>query len=207
MDAPDTKVPVTDDEAAQIRNAVQNLDGIDRTGHKIAQPEDAEDLLDLLADPRVNGPLYTIPNDVDLPWVQNWIAQHLKERDEGVGALFITRGPSGTIDGFSDLQIWPDLAAAELGGGLRPDIQGKSRGGSGAADLFVWMFQDLGVKLLAMTCAEDNIRTQKLLTRIGFTQGKSRISVGPDGNTRPSLYFEMLRPDLVRQVQLASEDG
>jgi len=196
VDAPDTKIETSAAEAAQIRATVQKLDRIEATGHQLARPDDAADLLDLLADPQVNGPLYTIPTDVDLPWVQNWIDQHLREREEGTGLLFITRGPTGSVDGFSDIQIWPDYAAAEMGGGLRPGLQGQSRGGQGAAGMFMWLFQDLGIKLLAMTCAEDNIRTQKLLTRIGFTQGKSRISVGPDGTTRPSLYFEMLRPDL-----------
>lgn len=192
---PDTVITVSPAEEARIRNMIRQVDGIDESGHQVAQPDDAPGLLDLLSDPRVNEPLYTIPNDVTLGWVQNWIAQHLRERAAGEGLLMITRDVEGQVMGFADLQVWPDRASAEMGGGIRASQQNRHRGSQGAGGMFMWLFKDMGIQLLAMTCAEDNVRTQKLLTKIGFTQGKSRDCTAPDGTKRPSLYFEMLRPD------------
>ncbi len=193
---PDTVITVSADEEMRIRNMIRSMDGIDESGHRVAVAEDAEGLLDLLSDPKVNGPLYTIPNDVTLEWVQGWIDQHLRERAAGEGVLMITRDEGGQVMGFADLQVWPDRASAEMGGGMRASLQNKHRGSEGAGSIFMWLFKDMGIQLLAMTCAEDNVRTQKLLTKMGFTQGKSRDCTAPDGSTRPSLYFELLRPDI-----------
>ncbi len=193
---PDTVLTISDEEAARIRTMIRTLDGIEESGHRVARPEDAPGLLDLLADPKVNEPLYTIPNDVTLDWVESWIDQHLKEREAGEGLLMITRDPEGTVMGFADLQVWPERASAEMGGGMRASMQNNHRGSEGAGGMFMWLFKDMGIQLLAMTCAEDNIRTQKLLTRLGFTQGVPRECTGPDGSKRPSLYWELLRPDI-----------
>lgn len=196
---PDTIIRVSPEEEQRIRTMIRNLDGIADSGHQIARPEDAEGILDLLSDPRVNEPLYTIPTDVTLDWVQDWIAQHLQEQQAGEGVLMITRAPDGTVMGFADLQVWPDRASAELGGGMRASQQNNHKGSEGAGSIFMWLFRDMGIQLLAMTCAEDNIRTQKLLTRLGFVQGAPRDCTGPEGSKRPSLYWELLRPDIAAQ--------
>lgn len=199
---PDTVIEVTPEEEEAIRAAVRAVREMPG-GQRIATLDDAEALRDLLADPAVNGPLYTIPTDVKLGWVQDWIVQHEAEQQAGEGVLFVTIDENGICTGFSDIQVWPTRSAAEVGGGLRANQQSKSRGGSGAAQLFMWLFMDIGVKLLAATCAEDNIRTQKMLKRVGYTQGKSRLCTGPDGSQRPSLYWELKREDAMKMFEQA----
>lgn len=194
---PDTVIEATAEEESAIRAAVRGVREL-TGGQRVATMDDAEALLDLLSDPAVNEPLYTVPNDVTLAWVQNWIAQHQAEQQAGEGVLFVTIDEDGLCTGFSDIQVWPARSAAEVGGGLRANQQSRSRGGSGAGQLFTWLFMDIGVKLLAMTCAEDNIRTQRLLERLGFTQGRPRLCTGPDGSTRPSLYWELTVEDAIK---------
>ncbi len=199
MEAPDTRPDTTPEEADSIRQKVCALGhASDAPGAQMpAQPEDAPALFELLQDTRVNGPLYTIPKPVTLAWVAKWIDDHTQEQARGEGVLLITR-EGDTITGFSDIQFWPQYAAAEMGGAIKPGQQSQGRGGAGAGRLFDWLFDEMGIKLLAMTSATDNIRTQKLLTHLGFTQGRDRLSQGPDGSTRPSLYWELLKENRVR---------
>lgn len=202
MDAPDTRIKIPPNAVNALREKIRGLGTRTTTvgGHTPATPQDAEALYDLLKDDRVSGPLYTIPKPVTRAWVATWIDQHLQEQQDGVGALLIThmKNDPSQISGFSDLQFWPDYAAAEMGCAVRPKDQNQHRGTQGAAHLFDWLFDDMDIELLAMTCAPDNMRTQKLLTHLGFTRGADRISHGPDGTTRPSYYWELRKENRVK---------
>ena len=124
-----------------------------------------------------------------------FIDQHLAERAAGEGLLFVREGEGGQVMGYSDVQVWPDWGAGELGGALHPSLHGKGAGGRGAAASFAWMFEALGLDLLCETAALTNVATQRLLDGLGFRRMGETISTRPDGTTRASLVWEMTRAE------------
>lgn len=194
---PDTALDVSADEAEAIRRAVRGAGRVITPygAYLPAQRGDAEALFALLSDARVSAPLYSIAKPVTRKWVAEWIERHQAERARGEGVLLLARGDDGKVSGFADAQIWPEMSAAELGGGIRADLQSASLGGRGAAALFDWLFSGVGVRLLAMTNALDNVRTAKLLAALGFKRGADRACRTPDGGARLSMYWELLRED------------
>lgn len=194
---PDTVLVATLDEAEAIRQAVRNVTTVDTPygTYRPAIPADAEVFFEFLSDIRVSGPLYTVPKPVTRDWVAQWITSHLDEAATGVGLLMLARNDADEPTGFLDLQVWPERASAEFGGGISPDLQSASFGTRGAAYLFEWLFNKIGVRLLAMTNALDNVRTEKLLRHLGFQRGNDRVCIAADGSERPSMYWELERKD------------
>jgi len=194
---PITREMVSEVKAEAIRAAVRGAQSLPSgtSTSRLAQPGDAAELLAFLSDPAIHAPIYSLPQPLNLETVTAWIEQHLKERDAGEGLLFLRMDGEQQIAGYSDLQIWPQWAAAELGGAIRPDMQNRGAGGAGAKTMFDWMFEKLGLELICETAALDNIRTAKLLDHLGFKRMGEIQSTRADGTTRPSLVWEVTRGD------------
>lgn len=193
VDLPVTRNPASPETAAAIRAAAR---GAVRMGEsRLAQPEDAPGLFALLSDPLVYAPIYSLPRPLTEASVAAFIDQHLAERAAGEGLLFVREDERGQVMGYSDVQVWPDWGAGELGGALHPSLHGKGAGGRGAAASFGWMFEALGLDLLCETAALTNVATQRLLDGLGFRRLGETISTRPDGTTRASLVWEMTRAE------------
>jgi RimJ/RimL family protein N-acetyltransferase len=63
------------------------------------------------------------------------------------------------------------------------------------AHTFGWIFETLGVRLMCLTAALDNVRSQKGIDAAGFRRMGERDAVRPDGTTRKSVYWEMTRDE------------
>lgn len=189
---PLTRIAAPPEKQAAIRNAVRAV-ATAPGGARVATIEDAEALTAMLADPAVADPIYTLPKPITLDSVTAFIARHLEERDDGRGLLLIGVDEAGAVAGYHDIQVWPEWAACELGGAIRPDRQGAGAGIAGAAAAFDWMFEEIGVDLICETAALDNVRTARLLERIGFTDKGEIESALPGGGARPSRYWELTR--------------
>ncbi len=192
-DLPLTRNAASPGEAEAIRAAVrvQTVMGESR----LAQMADAPGLYALLSDPLVHAPIYTLPRPLTEASVAEFIAGHLEERAGGVGLLFVRPGEGGKIMGYSDVQVWPEWKAGELGGALHPSLHGKGAGGRGAAASFAWMFEALGLDLICETAALTNVPTQRMLDGLGFRRMGETLSTRPDGTTRASLVWEMTRAE------------
>lgn len=188
---PLTRNAVPPGTAAAIRAAVRAAAQMGES--RLARPEDAGGLFALLSDPLVHAPIYTLPRPLTQASVAAFIAMHLEERAAGEGLLFVREGEDGQVMGYSDVQVWPDWGAGELGGALHPSLHGKGAGGRGAAASFAWMFEALGLDLLCETAALDNVATQRMLDGLGFRRMGETLSTRPDGTTRASLVWEMTR--------------
>lgn len=162
---------------------------------RLARMEDAPGLFALLSDPAVHAPIYSLPRPLTERSVEDFIELHILEREVGVGLLFVREGGDGQIMGYSDVQVWPEFAAGELGGALHPSLHGQGSGARGAAASFGWMFGTLGLSLLCETAALDNVATQRLLDGLGFQRMGEVTSTRSDGTTRASLVWEMTRAD------------
>ena len=192
-DLPLTRIAASPGEAEAIRAAVrvQTVMGDSR----LAELADAPGLFALLSDPLVHAPIYTLPRPLTEVSVGAFIAGHLEERAAGEGLLFVRAGEGGQVMGYSDVQVWPQWRAGELGGALHPSLHGKGAGGRGAAASFAWMFGVLGLDLICETAALTNVPTQRMLDGLGFRRMGETLSTRPDGTTRASLVWEITRAE------------
>tara|TARA_R110002110_G_scaffold106127_4_gene266318 strand:- start:65 stop:730 length:666 start_codon:yes stop_codon:yes gene_type:complete len=194
---PITRRRVASEKADAIRAAVSGASAIttENASSRVATVEDAAAFHEFLSDPQIHAPIYTLPRPLTVETVRDFIADHQDQRDHGTGLLFLNFDEQGAIGGYSDIAVWPEWAAGELGGAVHPDRQGKRRGVEGARLSFDWMFQFLGLDLICETASPDNHRTAHLLDGLGFRRMGEIISQRADGTTRPSLVWEVSRAE------------
>ena len=125
-----TRTPVPPEKAATIRAAVAAATSLptDNDSSRLATVDDAAIFHEFLSDPQIHAPIYTLPRPLTVESVRAFIASHEAEREQGKGLLFLNFDDQGRIGGYSDICVWPDWAAGELGGALHPDCQGQRRG-------------------------------------------------------------------------------
>ncbi|HZZ70039.1 MAG TPA: GNAT family protein [Phenylobacterium sp.] len=187
---PKTVLTATPDEEAAIRDAVRRAEG--RT---VAGPEHVAGLQALLADPAVSDPIYDLPRPITFDNVALWVADSEALRQEGRCILSVSFDEAGAVGGYSRITVWPERASGELAGARRADLQNSGQGARGVAQSIAWMFEVLGLRLIGLTAAVDNIRSAKAIDAAGFKRMGEVESVRPDGATRRSLYWELTRSD------------
>lgn len=200
---PVTVLTASPEEEAAIRAAVRGVDpttlGADRV---IAGPAHADGLCALLSDPAVSDPIYDLPRPITPENVAAWIAEAERLRKAGEGVLILSLDEAGDVAGYSMFSVWPDRSSAEIVGAVRRDRQSRGQGGAGAAHSFGWMFEVLGVRLIGLTAALDNVRSAKVIEAAGFVPKGERDSVRPDGSVRRSRYWELSRQEWERLHRL-----
>ena len=164
-------------------------------GRVIANAAHAAATVDLLSDPAVSDPIYDLPRPIGIPSVTDWIEESERLRQAGEAVLFLTMSPDGTATGYSRITVWPERSSAELAGAIRAGLQNAGAGGAGAAHTIGWIFETLRVRLICLTAAIDNVRSTKLIDRMGFRRMGEREAVRPDGTTRRSHYWELSREE------------
>jgi RimJ/RimL family protein N-acetyltransferase len=194
---PKTVLAATPEEEAAIRAAVRKA-----PGHIVAGPEHVDGLLALLSDPRVSDPIYDLPRPFTRESVSKWVADSEALRQEGRCILSVTLDDQGQVAGYSRFSIWPERSSAELAGARRADLQNTGGGRIGVARSIAWMFEDLGVRLICLTAALDNVRSAKAIDAAGFRRMGEVESVRPDGTTRRSLYWELSRDEWMLRHRL-----
>ncbi len=206
--APKTILTATPEEEQHIREAVRTADpGTLGLGRCLATHAHTAGVLDLFADPAVSDPIYALPRPLTAHSIAEWIEHCAQARANGDGLLFLTLAPDGQVMGYSKISVWPERSSAELGGALRATLQNSGSGGAGAAHTIGWIFDTLQVRLICLTAALDNIRSLKLIDRIGFKRMGERDAVRADGTIRRSQYWELTRDEWCAIVQTRSATG
>ena len=189
---PKTILTVTADEDRAIRHAVRTADPLTLgPGRVLAGQEHVAAVFEFLSDPAVSAPIYDLPRPLTEASVATWIAEAERQRKQGECLLIFTVAPGGTVMGYSRISVWPDRSAAELAGAIKATLQNSGSGGSGAAHTIGWIFDTLKVRMICLTAALDNVRSAKLIDRMGFRRMGERESTRPDGTTRRSIYWEL----------------
>lgn len=200
---PKTVLDVSPGEERAIRDAVRNCKPETLgPGRVPATAAHAAAALELLSDPAVSDPIYDLPRPLTLQNVADWIAESSRLRERGEALLVLTMSPEGVATGYSRITVWPDRSSAELAGAIRAGLQNAGSGGAGAAHTIGWIFETLRVRLICLTAALDNIRSTRLIDRMGFRRMGERDGIRPDGSVRRSHYWELTRDewnDLVAQ--------
>ena len=194
---PKTVLTATPEEAEAIRAVVRSAEGA-----MLAGPEHVDGLLKLFLDPRVSDPIYDLPRPFTRESVAAWVAEARALRQEGRCLLSVTLDEAGEVASYSRITVWPERASAELAGARRADLQNSGAGRRGVAQTTAWMFEELGVRLIGLTAALDNVRSAKAIDGAGFRRMGEVESVKPDGTVRRSLYWELAREEWVRRHRL-----
>lgn len=194
---PKTVLTASAEEEAAIRAAVRAA-----AGRTVAGSEHVDGLVALLADPRVSQPIYDLPRPITRDSIAAWVAQSEALRQEGRCILAVNLDEAGEVAGYSRITVWPERSSAELAGARRADLQNSGAGRQGVAQSIAWMFEVLGVRLIGLTAALDNVRSAKAIDGAGFKRMGEVESVKPDGTTRRSLYWELAREEWVRVHRL-----
>jgi len=183
-------------EAEAIRERVRDPDlAALGPGRRIATAADAPALAALFQDPAVSDPIYDLPRPFTVENVRAWIETAEAERQRGEGLLLLNLDADGELAGYSKFTVWPERSSAELAGAMRASGQNVGHGSAGAVRSFGWMFESLGVRLIGLTAALDNVRSARLIDAAGFVRMGERDSVRPDGSVRRSLYWELGRDE------------
>jgi RimJ/RimL family protein N-acetyltransferase len=191
---PKTVLHASDEEAEAIRQAVRSVDvGSLGMGRARVELKHVPGLVALLADERVSGPIYDLPRPITTESVTRWVAENQAQMLAGEALLLVTLDETGEVAGYSRITVWPEHASAELAGAIRADLQNRGQGGVGMARTFGWIFESLGVRLMCLTAALDNVRSQKGIDAAGFVRMGERDAVRADGTVRKSVYWEMTR--------------
>jgi len=193
---PKTVLEVSPEEELAIREAVRTCDPQTLgPGRVIATAAHAAAALDLLSDPAVSDPIYDLPRPLTLQNVAAWIAESAELRERGEALLVLTMSADGQATGYSRITVWPDRSSAELAGAIRAGLQNTGSGGAGAAHTMGWIFETLRVRLICLTAALDNVRSTRLIDRMGFRRMGERDGIRPDGTIRRSHYWELTRDE------------
>ena len=187
---PKTVLTATPEEAAAIIAAVRGV-----KCPTLAGPEHVDGLVALLADPRVSDPIYDLPRPITRASVAAWVAESEALRQEGRCVLSVSLDEAGAVAGYSRCTVWPERASAEFAGARRADLQNSGSGTQGFARAAAEMFEGLGVRLIGLTAALDNVRSAKAIDGAGFTRMGEVESVRADGSVRRSLYWELTRDE------------
>lgn len=202
---PETRLAVSDEEAARIRRAVRRADvSLLGPGYRIADEADVPALIDLLSDPRVSDPIYDLPRPFTPENIVRWVREARARQLHGEAVLAVLSACDGKIASYSYFIIWPEHSAAEIAGAYRADAQSRGTGKAGAARSFGWMFDHLGVPLIGLTAALDNHRSARVIEAAGFRCMGERDSIRPDGSLRRSRYWELTREEWHRLRALRS---
>ena len=165
------------------------------TGRARAELKHVPGLVALLSDERVSGPIYDLPRPIDEDSITRWVAENQAQALAGEALLLVTLDDKGEVAGYSRITVWPDRSAAELAGAVRADLQNHGLGSVGMARTFGWIFETLGVRMMCLTAALDNVRSQKGIDAAGFVRMGERDAVRPDGTIRRSVYWELTRDE------------
>ncbi len=152
-------------------------------------------LYDLVCDPAVSDPIYVIAKPVTVASVTAWASDMIATYDRGEGATFLTYDEAGAVAGFTEFLLWPDYAAGEIGGAIRADLHGAGAGRAGFARGTDWLFETIGLDRIALTAAIDNLRSQRMIDRLGFFRQGEGDCRRPDGTYRRSAWWELTREE------------
>jgi RimJ/RimL family protein N-acetyltransferase len=194
---PKTVLVASAEEEAAIRAAVRRA-----KGHTVAGPEHVDALTAVLADPAVSDPIYDLPKPITRESVAKWVTESEALRQEGRCILSVSFDEAGELAGYSRFTVWPERSSAELAGARRADLQNSGSGRQGVSRSIAWMFEELGVRLIGLTAALDNVRSAKAIDGAGFTRMGEVESVRPDGTVRRSLYWELSRGEWERMHRM-----
>jgi RimJ/RimL family protein N-acetyltransferase len=112
-------------------------------------------------------------------------------------ALVASHDDDMVLGGGSLNNITLTQGRAAIGYWLAPEARGSGAAARAVRLLARWAFEDLGIARLELTCGPDNIASQRVAERCGFTrEGVLRSHMPFKGGRRDTVMFSLLPGEL-----------
>jgi RimJ/RimL family protein N-acetyltransferase len=124
--------------------------------------------------------------------------ERARQRGEGVSfALVKPRNDDVPLGGASLNDFHQTSRRAAIGYWLAPQARGRGVATHAVRLLAAWAFADLHVARLEITCGPDNVSSQRVAERCGFTrEGVMRSHMPFKGTRRDTVLFSLLPGEL-----------
>lgn len=124
--------------------------------------------------------------------------ERARGRGEALDLALVEPGDHAAVLGGVTLhEIRADLGRAAVGYWLDPGGRGRGAATEGVRLLARWAFAALPIGRLELTCGPDNVASQRVAERCGFTrEGLLRSYVPFQDGRRDSLIYSLLPDDL-----------
>ena len=140
------------------------------------------------------------PYTVADAWAQH--LEHVRAWEAGTAAEFACTEPAGDralIGGASVYDIEPVPRRASIGYWVAAHARGRGVARHAVSLLATWAFDELGIARLQITCGPDNVASQRVAERCGFTREAVLRSHFPfKGSRRDTVVFSLLPGELRR---------
>ena len=116
---------------------------------------------------------------------------------EGSSAAFVVaQAPGGQGLGMIELHLFAgDPGLAEVGYWLRREARGHGAATTAVRLVAAWAFGELGIRRLNLQTAPENLASQRVAERAGFTrEGMLRAWLPTPDGRRDSVMFSLLPP-------------
>ena len=131
---------------------------------------------------------------------RDYFAEQEEARLRGEGldfALVEPRDQDVVLGGISLYEVRPDQGCAAVGYWLAPGARGRGLATHAVRLLARWAFAELRLARLELTCGPDNVASQHVAERCGFSrEGLLRSHVPFKGGRRDSLIYSLLPGEL-----------
>ena len=126
------------------------------------------------------------------------LSERARRRGEQIEFAVVEPGTHGVVLGGSSLSnVNAEQGRAAVGYWLAPHARGRGVATRAVQLIARWAFDEVGVARLELTCGPDNLASQRVAERCGFTrEGLLRSHVPSKGGRRDTVLFGLLGSDL-----------
>ena len=112
-------------------------------------------------------------------------------------AIHVPGDPAAVLGGAALYDVDPEQGRCGLGYWLAAPARGRGVATRAAVLLARWGFAELGLARIELTCGPDNLASQRVAERVGFTrEGLLRSHMAFKGGRRDTLVYGLLPGEL-----------
>jgi RimJ/RimL family protein N-acetyltransferase len=129
---------------------------------------------------------------------QAFVQRAIRGWTEGTGATFVIADAStGEGSGTIGLRLFADdTEQAEVGYWLRREARGRGAASTGVRLVSNWAFEELGIQRMNLMTSPENVASQRVAERAGFTrEGLLRAWMPTSNGRRDCVMFSLLAAD------------
>jgi RimJ/RimL family protein N-acetyltransferase len=171
----------------------------DTVGLREATDGDLPALVAAVRDPLI--PRYTrVPSPYGEREAQEFLAEQRRRREQGIElSLLIVGAESDALLGSVGARVDRENARAEIGYWVAREARGRGVASRAVALLGRWLFEELGLVRLQIHTETENLASQRVAERAGFTrEGRLRSYELIEGRPIDVVMFSALPGDLAR---------
>jgi RimJ/RimL family protein N-acetyltransferase len=152
--------------------------------------EDAPEIVRCCSDPLIPRYIPVIPMPYSMSDAEQFIERSRTPSDE---LNLAVAGHSGELFGAVGVSITSDTGIAEIGYWLAPEARGRGLATRALRLLSAWTLRETGIARLQLQTDVENLASQAVATRAGFTrEAVLRAYMDNRGTRRDSVMFSMI---------------